>query len=192
MTILRQKTGPAFPVVSDADAKAWLRVTSSAEDDLIAGLVEAATGYLDGADGVLGRVLVSQSWEMVTAGFPDVIPLSPVTSITSITYLDDDAVTQTVAPENYRLIANDDQAVIELVDGASWPTPAKRGDAVTIEFVAGYGDVNDVPPEICTAVKMLTGLWYENRLAATDQAFSELPFGVRALLQPYRVGRALI
>ncbi len=192
MTILRQKTGPAFPVVSDADAKAWLRVTSSAEDGLIAGLVEAATSYLDGADGVLGRVLVSRSWEMVTADFPDVIPLAPVTSITSIAYLDDDGATQTVAPENYRLIASDDHAVIELVDGASWPTPASRSDAVTVEFVAGYGDVNDVPPPICTAVKMLTGLWYENRLAATDKSFSELPFGVRALLQPYRVGRALI
>lgn len=188
-------TAPAEPLISTSDAKAWLRVTSSAEDALIASLVAAAQGYLDGRDGILGRALVTQTWAYTLPAFPSgslVLPLPRVQSITSVEYFDADGVEQTLSSAVYRLVANDDDALLEVVDGETWPSAMARNDAVTITFVTGYGAASAVPAPITTAAKLLLANWFEARAATTDKPMSELPMGVRALLMPYRVPRGLI
>lgn len=72
-------TPPTDQVVTLAEAKLHLRVDGEDEDSLIQGLIDAAVAYLDGADGVLGRALAPQEWEVVFCGSaPGVLPLVPV------------------------------------------------------------------------------------------------------------------
>jgi hypothetical protein len=42
--------------------------------------------------------------------------------------------------------------------GTSWPTVVSRADAITVEFIAGYGDSGaDVPEPIRTAIALGAG-----------------------------------
>lgn len=191
------RTGaPAAALISDADAKAWLRVSSSSEDDIVSSLVSAATAHLDGIDGILGRALITQTWVMTLAGFPAgdlLLDLPPVQSVSSVTYYDADNASQTVSASDYRLVIGADSARLELTDGAAWPSTYDRGDAVAVTYVTGYGDAaTDVPAPIITAAKLMLANWFENREGVTENSFSALPMGVRMLLMPYRVPRGLI
>lgn len=55
-------TPPATPIVALADAKAHLRVDHAHEDTLIQAYLDAATSWVDGFDGVLGRCVMEQTW----------------------------------------------------------------------------------------------------------------------------------
>src|SRR5690606_12599307 len=89
---------PATMPVSLAEAKAHLRVDHDDQDDLITAQIKAATAYLDGWSGILGRALVTQTWRQDFAGFGDRLPLPlvPVTAIDSVSYFDGDNVHQTL------------------------------------------------------------------------------------------------
>lgn len=183
-------TAPAAPLVSLADAKAQLRVDHDDEDTLIAGLVAAAEGHLDGADGVLRRALVTQTWE---ESFPHFaysmfLKLGPVQSITSVKYYDADNAEQTVSASVYNLYETPGKAYVQQASGQSWPAQTySRDDAVTIRYVCGYGAAADVPDAIVHAAKLLLSHYYEHRTAVTAGAIpAVLPLGVAALTAPYR------
>ena len=68
-------------------------------------------------------------------------------SISSVTYLDADGATQTVAGSVYTLDNADEhgRAWVLLQDGEEWPDVGDYGNAVTVTFVAGYGAAAAVP-----------------------------------------------
>lgn len=162
-------------------------------------LIAAATAYLDARDGILGRALVTQTWDYTIDAFPCAdfirLPLPPVQSITSITYVDENGSTQTFASSKYRLSADKHQRPrADLAYGEVWPTTRRQRDAVTIRLVCGYAsgnspeDASAVPASIKDAMKLLIGHWYEHReeiLVGVTPA--TLPMGVDALLAPFRV-----
>lgn len=195
---LYRLTAPAETPITLAEAAAHLRLDGSLspvaypEQDLVTGLIDAATAHLDGADGILGRALVSQQWKMTANGFPACfqIPLPPLISIDSIKYLDGDGVERTLAADQYQVtgIGGRQPAMVEPAYGVVWPTPRAVAEAVRVTFTAGYGDAEDVPASIKAAIKLLVGHWFENREAVTiGQPPAELPRAVDALLAPYRV-----
>jgi uncharacterized phiE125 gp8 family phage protein len=178
---------PAETPVSLAEAKAHLRVEHSDDDALITGLIAAATDHLDGWSGVLGRCLVTQTWRQDFAGFADCLrlPLGPVASITSVTYLDGDNAEQTLPDTDYQLLTDALGALVALAPGRSWPATCARPDAVSVTFVAGSA-ADDVPPALKVAIMLLVGHWYERREAIDGNTLAELPFSVSALIAPYR------
>lgn len=190
-------TGPAAPLLTTDEAKEQVVAVGFSDDDsLIDRYVAAASGYLDAEHGILGRALVTQTWRVTFSGTPASrtlsLPFPRLQSVSSVTYYDLDGVEQTFGASNYRVISPDHGGFIELVDGASWPAVASRSDAMSVEFVAGYGDAgSDVPAPIRQAAALLAGLWYKEREAATDTAFSALPMGVQSLLQPFRLAGGL-
>lgn len=155
--MLTRIAAPAAAPVTLAEAKAHLRVTDDFEDDLITGMIDAATDTLDGPNGFLGRAIVTQTWQYQAASLPSFLrlPLDPVQSIAAFTYLDADGDEQ--AFTGYRLTG-------DILDPlTSWPSTATRRDAITIEFVVGYGDPADVPEAIKKEIYRLVAHEYFNR-----------------------------
>lgn len=177
-------TPSAATPVSVAEAKANMRVEHSDDDALIASLIAAATDHLDGWTGMLGRALINQTWRMFVDSWPTDrrirLPLGPVQSIAAIQFHMDGTDT-TIDPGEYWL----EDGVIYPVEGYAWPALSEWG--AQVDFVAGYGEVaSDVPPAIRQAILLLVGHWYNSREAVSPAQIKELPFGVEALLSPYR------
>lgn len=65
-----------------------------------------------------------------------------------------------------------------------WPAASQP---VTATYMAGYANPEDVPEDLLIAVLLLAGNWDANREASVTGASSvPLPFGIEALLMPYR------
>src|SRR5262245_64852677 len=91
-------TGPATEPISVAEAKAWARVDQQLDDVIIAGLITSVRQQFDGKDAWFARALLTQTWDFVLDRFPGPppsnasyaieVPLPPLQSVTSVTYLD--------------------------------------------------------------------------------------------------------
>lgn len=136
----------------------------------------------------VGRAWITQTWIKEIPCFEGRIRLErpPLQSVTSITYYDADGNQQTLGTSVYGVDTKTQPALIYLKDGQSWPATATRHDAVTITYVAGYGDdAADVPSPARHAMKMLIAHLWENREAAGQAALKEIPMSVQWLLAPY-------
>lgn len=188
-------TAPAVEPLSVQEVKDHLRAIddgNAVEDALLEQLIVSVRQSLDGRDGMLNRQLITATWDYTVHEFPRGIsidlPLAPVQSIDSISYVDADGATQTWASSNYTLSADLDQRPrVYLEHGKSWPGTRDDPDAVTIRFDAGYGGAaSDVPAPIRAAMLLLIGNLYNSRESTViGTIVSELPMGVEALLSPY-------
>jgi uncharacterized phiE125 gp8 family phage protein len=186
-------TPPAEMPISLAEAKAHLRIDYDDENTLITRLIEAAVSHLDGISGVLGRCLITQSWRQDYDGFPDdrrmILPLRPVSAITSVMYYDAANALQTLSTSYYRLSAEAYAPTLILDPNLSWPTSYDRPDAVQVSFVCGYGAAaNTVPPSIRSALLLMIGDLYMNRETVARGGIGQVPMSVTVdrLLAPYR------
>lgn len=179
---------PATEPVTLEQAKAQCRVTSDAENLLIAALVSAAVSHLDGWSGILGRCLVSQTWRQDYSGFGGMrLPFQNVASAV-VAYTDGNGVNQTLAGSNYHIVNGVGGTQIVLADGGSFPGTASKPDAVRVTFVTGYGDADAVPAGLKAAILLHIGHLFENRAAVNvGNITSELPLAYDALVAPHRV-----
>jgi uncharacterized phiE125 gp8 family phage protein len=193
---LTLSTAPTLNVVTMSEVYDHLRVdvTGSPGEPVdatyITTLRNAAEAYLDGYSGIMGRALLTQTWVLKLDYFPHRIdlPLPPLQSVSSITYLDTDGASQTLATSVYQVVNNGNSpSYICEAYNQVWPTTYDQPQAVTVTFVAGWASADLVPENIALAIKLLVGEWYDNRKASSDKSFEELPFAVRALLGPQRI-----
>lgn len=183
---LKLVTAPATLPFTVAEVKQHLRVDINDDDAYIVSLINAAMAFVDGPSG-LGLCLVSQVWEMACDGFSDriKIPIYPVSSVDSITYLDSDGAEQTLASTVYRVNNYGNMPFVALEYNQSWPTYREIENTVKVRFTAGY---TEVPTDLKQALLLLIGNWYENREASVLGASAiELPFAVGAIFNKYRV-----
>lgn len=187
---LRLYTAPATEPLTASEAKAHLRVEHSTDDTLITALIVAARQH---AEDFTGRALITQTWELYLDAFPDCdddvlyVPLPRLVSVTSISYVDTDGVTQTWNSTNYLVDAKSEPARITPAYGVSWPTTRGQVNAVTMRFVAGYGAAVDVPQTIKQAMLLIIGHLYEHREQLTDFEVFLMPFAAETLLWPHKV-----
>lgn len=173
---------PPEPLVSLPDAKAHLRVTESDEDGLIESYIAAASAWIDGPAGWLGRSIGLQTLELRTNVFAscDRLPYGPVISITSVKYVDAQGVEQTVDPAHYEVVEDG----LAAASGFSWPSHRGDAEGVRVRYVAGEPGF---APQVRQAVLLLVGQWFRNRMSVVVGTISsQLPFGVDALLSPLR------
>lgn len=176
-------TAPTVSPISLEEVRAHLRIDHTDEDPTLQLYIDAATGYLEGPNGILDRALATQSWAQAYPQFTDpiVLPLGlqPVQSVTQIGYYDPAGAAQLLDAGLYQLIPNAAGGpVIERL-GNAWPATAVRDDAVTVEFVAGEGSV---AAPIRQAMLLLVGHWYAQRETAAAGNTLEVPYAVTALL----------
>lgn len=196
-------TAPEDALPIDLDRfKAQARLGLTTEDDLLTSYLKAAVAYLDGRDGLLGRALMTQTWELALDRWPTwesrsrpdwiEIPLPPLQSVTSITYVDDAGATQTWASTNYQVDIRKQPGRIVRAYNTSWPT-LRGGDQINqviVKFVAGYGaSPANVPEDIRHAISILAAHWYERRTLLEPMALYAAALTFDALTDKYRVNR---
>lgn len=176
-------TPPAATPVSLDEARAHCKA-DTADDTLLQVYLDAAVAHVDGAEGVLGRCLVTQTWDYKLDAFPETIkvPLPILASVTSISYVDADGDTQTMSASDYRVSGQ------RITPGdAGWPATDDVTHAVTVRFVAGYGLAVAVPAAIKAAILLYVGDLYANREAQGEQLFEN--DAAKRLLRPYKKAR---
>jgi hypothetical protein len=107
------------------------------------------------------------------------LPLPPVQSVNSITYIDEGGNPQTLDPSQYIVDTTGEPARVTPAWGYVWPITQWRIGSVKIQFTAGY---QTVPETIQAAILLLVEHLYAHRSAVSDKAHSEIPLGVESLL----------
>jgi len=186
---LTQTLAPLTEPILLPEAKLFLRVDHTAEDDLITSIVK---GVRASTELYLNRQMVSARWALILDEFPPeiLLPRPPCRSIIDVQYVDTAGNTQTLAASVYDLDIYRDPARLVPAYGQSWPSTRDQMAAVTVAFNAGYGVHGSVPTAIINAMLMMTAACYDHRdPLAEKRASTQLQRDpvIQALLSPYRV-----
>lgn len=198
-----------------------LRLDSGSEDTLATMYLMTALQRMDGPSGILGRCLAQQTYDYSIDQFPGGtpynaygegfiprytidnryaeirIPLPPLVSVTSLSYVDQAGDTVVMDAALYRVVQNGDwPASIQPALGQTWPLAAIGiKDAVTVRFVAGYAPGagsptlygTNIPQVIKHAALLMAAQWYGNREGVCSKTIGEVPNSVSDLLEAVRV-----
>jgi uncharacterized phiE125 gp8 family phage protein len=195
MLRLIEKPDPSTPVLTLEEAKAYLEHVDDDHDDMLRRLIAAATERFDGRDGLLGRALHPQTWELVRSAFPAreiELPLPPTLQILSIFYLDGNVQEQELTEDDdFRVIPGGWEGhVVVPSQHRSWPATAPELDAVRIRFRAGYELVDGkstVPEQIRQMIGLTVNTWFAHReQIVTGTIVAKIPDAVLPLVDAYR------
>lgn len=170
------------PVAVDT-LRQQMRRDDNDEDVLIEAMGKAARAHVEKYCGV--RFSSRSSVAMKCDGWSDMarLPEAPVTAIASITYLDNDGVSQTLSTDVYELRSDDLEAAVVLKYNQSWPS-IQLGSRITVTATVGYATI---PPDVAWAIQMLAAHLHENREASVVGVSAEtIPMGVESLLVNHR------
>lgn len=178
-------TAPASDPVSLDEVKDYLRISHSADDEQIQEiLIPAATTAVQSASRrQLCRATVTMKLDAFPCNNGEIrVPLPPLVSVTSITYIDGSGDTQTVDSADYIVDTSSEPGRIVPAYGDSWPSTQTRINAVTVVFTAGYELAEDVPPGLRVAIKQIVGALYENRELAPTGGDSSVAIPASVML----------
>ncbi len=198
----KRTTGPATEPVTKTEAKAWSRIDIDDDDTLIDSLIIRAREH---CEAITHKQFITATYTFVMDAFPSswrsdvyratyrhegtdiLLPRPPLVSVSSIAYLDENGISQTVAASDYVVSTYDEPGRIALANGSLWPSTLDQINAVTIVYVAGYGAASAVPQSIKDAMLMLVAHGYEHREATENFTMlpKEIDFSVNSLLRPY-------
>ncbi len=179
---LIQTVPPATQAVTTAMVRDHIRISTVNEDSLLDSYIGAATHYIEGRT---GRQLIDATWVWTLEGFSSLLYVrhAPLSSVTSITYLDQAGDTQTLSTDVYDVDTKTEPGRILLAREQSFPSIDSGFEAVTITYVAGYGDESaDVPDELRMAIMQLCAQWYEIREPVVMGSINNVPRSVEALI----------
>lgn len=159
------------------EAKAYLRLESSAEDALVARLVASATALGEAYLGLLlvRRTVVETLGAGGEAGSWRRLGAAPVTAITQVERIDENGAASVLAADAYAIdIDAGGDGWVRVTDGG--------GGRLRATYAAGLvADVGDVPPAISQGVTRLAAHLYARR----DDVGGP-PAAVAALWRPFR------
>jgi uncharacterized phiE125 gp8 family phage protein len=184
---------PAELAVSEFDMKRQLNLSDDDDSIHLAAVGAQAQEHIEA---VLGRALIDQEWTVKLSGFPVEkhqllgLPGGLVTSVVSVTYVDEDDEVQTLPVENYALAGIGIRTVSALeVLGREWPTVADTALPVTVVYRVGYADAASVPPTLTGCIKQLAASLFDaSRGAFVDKPYDEALW-YRSMLANWRIRR---
>ena len=158
---LVQKVAPINDLLSLDEAKSFMRILDNDSDSDIQAIIKSCIEYVEN---YTNRQFITATYELYTETFIKNmrLPKNPIQSITSIEYLDEDGVYQTLSTDYYYIYGENGVSKIYFQD--TLPTHKEHKNAIRITFIAGYGDDStSVPESIKSCVKVLVSTLYENR-----------------------------
>jgi len=183
-------TGPALgEPVTLSETKAHLRLDTGDEDALINTLIAAARAHCEAATGL---ALMTQSFRLFLDDWPEKqviqIPKSPVQAIDTVNVYDAAGQPQVVSLAGMALDGRARPARLFLTER---PSPEPEINGIEIDFTAGFGTANDIPPELNRAMLLHIALMFEFRGAvAPGMQPAGIPHGYDSLVSPW-VRRAI-
>ena len=190
---LKTLTQPAVEPVTLAEAKAHCRVDTSTDDAYIGSLIEAAREW---CEAYCDETFVHTRYRMTLDSFPVEIelprpPMATSGTVTAVvvTYTLENQSTAVLSTSEYRVDRDATPGVLRTNYNGSWPSHLLDYNAVTVTWWGGRdGDSSSLPQRFKSAVLWLVGMWYERRMAADAVNLSEIPFGVKSLLDSAKWG----
>jgi uncharacterized phiE125 gp8 family phage protein len=189
---LQQTEAPSGLMLDLGDVKNHLRVDFDDDDVLIYDLINTATSYIDGPYG-LGISLLTQKWTLSLDRFDAYyikLPLNPVQSVDSITFIDIAGDEQTLDPSLYVVSYGRTPVTIARAFNQVWPVVRQTIGAVSVNFTTGYGTSDQIPADLKHAARLIIGNLYENRAGVigieSRDSPSEMPLGVEHIFSRYR------
>lgn len=195
---LTEVAAPASEPLTTAEGKKHLEIDSSvtAHDTFIASLITATRIY---AERYTNRALINTTFDLFLDQFPPgdetiLLPRAPLSSVTSVTYVDGDGASQTWSSSAYDVSASREPGRVRLAYSENYPATRDQADAVTVRFVGGYGaTASSVPQPIKQAMLLLLGHWFENRESVVVGTIAApAPLAATALLDSYTFGDWLL
>lgn len=161
--------------ITRAEAKIHCKVDGTDDDALIDALISASRSAVEKFCGIK---IGSQTVVLRCSKWCDLVdlPVAPISSITSVTYLDTDGVEQTLSTSVYEGVLIGLEPSIRLKINQSWPATRCVSDAIRVTVVAGAA----ADPEVLAALKLTVSAFYDNR------AEGEMPKGAVNLLENSR------
>ena len=155
------RTQPTDEPVGISEVKRDQRIDFDNDDDIIKDYITVARQFIE--EQLLWKALLTQTAVDKFDRFGGQFGLAwePVQSITSITYVDPDGDTQTLATSVYELATINGEGIVRLKVDQIWPTTQLHEDSVTVTYVAGFGDdADDVPISVRHAIRIYAGALY--------------------------------
>jgi len=175
MTLLRT-VEPSVEPVSVAEARGFLRISGTAEDELLAGLIRAAR---DDVERSTGMALIDQCWRLAVDTLPGndmlSLPRCPVREILSVTAFGSEGEAELIDPGDLQAdLASRPARLLFL----KRPVSTRVLNGLEVDFRAGFGEAGtDVPDLLRRAIIVLVAHWYEFRgsFGPADQPVSFPP-----------------
>ena len=159
---LTRQSSPSGLAVTLQEVKDHLRISGNSQDDELTLLIEASTEKLERD---INRGLLQANWQQAMFDFPcdgeqiDLM-MGSTTSVSSITYVDTDGVTQTLDASKWSY--SNARGGVFSEDSDGWPEVSKetKSDKVFVNFVCGVPDASCVPRIMKQAILLETGRAY--------------------------------
>lgn len=172
-TGIKISAAPALEPVTVSELKTFLRLDTTDYDAMLGGYITACR---EAVEKHTRRTLISTTYELYFDNFPFVIELirPPVQSVTSIIYIDDDGVSQTLSSPLYRTDLVSLYPRITPAYGEVWPTTQAISNAVKVTYIAGYGSAAaSVPAALKECIKSLCADLFEHPESNTEMNLQE-------------------
>src|SRR3990172_49321 len=193
--LIRSIAPTGYPL-SIAQLRDYLDAPADDRVDMLNRLQRAAARYIEG---ITWQALLPSTWvqrfdydwpRSICGSYQITYGRSPVSSVSSVAYVDPDGANQGLAANQRQDSFNSMPSLSVPAQNVSWPSVRYQLDAITVTYVAGYATVADIPEPLVHAVGLLTRELYDNpQLVAVGNIVNEMPFGIRQLVWPFRVAR---
>ena len=180
-------TPPSSEPITIHEVREHIRgIRTDAEDILLSTFIESARTQ---AEAFTRRDFITRTWDMYMDAVPDSsvleIPNPPLSSVTSVTTIDESEVSTVFASTNYVVDTVSSPGRIALKSGITWPpTTLKAVNGFVVRFVSGYGNSEAVPEQIRHALLRAVDFFYSDRTGDL-----KMPDEVKHMLMPYKVWR---
>lgn len=153
-----QTAAPANEPLTLAEIKLFLRIDGSEEDSLLNSLTVVGREV---AENYLGKVLITQNWQMSQVYVPNqdvALTPGPLQSTTAVKTLLN-GVESTLDTADYKVMIPNDSLKF---------TKALSADSIKVDMVVGYGDAEDIPAPIKQGILHTISHLYHNREATSQ------------------------
>jgi len=181
----------AEPITLSA-LKLHLKVDDDTAGLLLSSYLRAAREHVENAT---RRALMTQTfsygldcdWPVVNGLRRIELPIQPIQSVSSVTYVNASGNTTTLGTDQYALrhTGPNNVAFIEPAYEAQWPEVRNQSQAITVTFVAGYASAAAIPESLKTAMILHAELLFDRNPVSKESLESARD----SLLSPYRVVR---